>query len=140
MPGAVVEIAWIARPDQILAIDLAAIEPELSQLLEVVCGIQEIAILIDVELVTAPIHGSPPCRLKSQRSSARQHRGPSALLANQWKTRCVSPRKNLSVSSSIFFKIRVAASAAEADCDAAAATSSGTRLVLSLVAQQVSRN
>ena len=37
MPGAVVEIAGIARADQILAIDLAAVEPELSQLLEVVC-------------------------------------------------------------------------------------------------------
>jgi hypothetical protein len=37
-------------------------------------------------------------------------------------------------------KIRLPASAAETDCDAAAETSSGKRLVLSIVALQGSRN
>jgi hypothetical protein len=40
----------------------------------------------------------------------------------------------------IFFQNSLAASAAKANCDAASETLSGTRFVLSIVAQQASRN
>jgi hypothetical protein len=78
--------------------------------------------------------------LSSQRSSARLHRGRSALLAKQWKTRLRQPAKKPQREFNIFFQNSLAASAAKANCDAASETLSGTRFVLSIVAQQASRN
>jgi hypothetical protein len=67
--------------------------------------------------------GRLPAALTPERSSARLHRGPSALLAKQWKTRLRQPReKPQRQLKYLSQKIRLPASAAAAGNNAALVT------------------